>query len=619
VQRIWLAVVTLVALAGCPHHVRHTLVPGVPQNGNAQARERFEEARARFERDRSGGSEMAAIARDYPDDPIAPFARLYAGIAAIDKGDYGNAADSLGKVVDDEQADAGLRTRAGLFLGIADAYLGMAADAIPLLARGEPAIENDDERGLWIASSASANAAGPHPLDALGWFDRWWPIAKPAERGFILAKLEEVVAAAPEDAVIPAWEGLADRGGPAAAVLGPRVVDEWVRRGEATSDARTARDAANAARAKVGLPPISGAELAEPDGSHPGLVGAALPLTGKQDRLGEQALHGIAIAAGALGGAGATAADVHDAPTATDAAAAVDALADDGAMAVIGPVDGASVEAAAVRATARGIPLLSLTGRADAVAPAPFVFHMMHSAEARGRTLARRAVAAGVKKFAVLAPDSGYGKAVAKAFADAITAAGGTVVQRVDYKHDTKSFEHEVTQLGGGWEAVFVPTDAQQLGLIAPALDAAGMVPRPWGTRKLKGAAGRPILLLTTAEGASPELLRDNGRHLYGAWLAPGFYPDAVDPQIADYLTRYLAAFGKAPTALDAYAYDAASVVARSGGTSRADLAKRLASGTLVGVTGTLTFGADGRRTDDGVIFVVEDDGAGGAHTKAVR
>ena len=618
-KRIWLALLAIVVLAGCPHRTRHTLVPGVPQNGNAQARQRFEEARARFERDRSGGAEMAAIARDFPDDPIAPFARLYAGIASIDRGDYGAAADSLAKVTADEQADAGLRTRAALFLGIADAYLGKAADAIPLLARGEPAIETDDERGLWIASSASANAAGPRPLDALGWFDRWWPIARPQERGFILAKLEEIVAAAPDDAVIPAWQGLADRGGPAAAVLGPRVVDEWVRKGEATSDARAARDAANAARTKVGLPPITGAELAEPDGSHPGLVGAALPITGKQDRLGEQALHGIAIAAGALGGPAATAADVHDTPTGADAAAAIDALADDGAIAVIGPIDGASVDAAAARATARAIPMLSLTARADAVAPAPFVFHVMHSAEARARTLARRAVAAGVKKVAVFAPDNGYGKAVAKAFADALTAAGGAVAVDVVYKHDTKSFADQVTKLGGGWEAVFVPTDAQQLGLIAPALDAAGFVPRPWGTRKLKGAAGRPILVLTTAEGATPDLLRDNGRHLYGAWLAPGFYPDAVDPQIADYFTRYLAAFGKVPTALDAYAYDAASVVARSGGTSRADLAKRLASGKLVGVTGTLSFGPDGRRTDDGVIFVVEDDGAGGARTKAVR
>ncbi len=597
-----------VLVAGCPRHVRHTLVPSVPENGDAHARKRYEEARAKFERDRSGGDEMAAIARDYPNDPVAPFARLYAGIADVDKGDYPHAADELSAVVADEQADDGLRTRASLFLGIADAYLGKPADALPLLARGEKAIENDGERGEWTAATATSTASSAHPLDALAWMDRWWAIARPNERGYILARAGEIAGAAPDEAIVPAWQALEHRDSVAAAVLGPRAA-------LATHDAHV-RDQANEARAKVGLPPIPALAIAN-GGGQEGRIGAALPMTGKQERLGEQTVHGFAIAAGALGGPGAANVDVRDVPTKDAAAAAVDALAGDGVIAIVGPIDGESVDAAAARAAALAIPLLSLNARAEQRSAQPFVFHVMHSAEARARTLARRAANAGVKKIAVLAPDSGYGKAIAKAFIDAYAAAGGAVVTRVDFPAATNSFATVVGKLGSGWDAVFIPTDANQLELIAPALDAAGLIPRPLGAKKVKG--GRPILVLTTAEGAGPELIHNAGRHLYGAWLAPGFYPDATDPLISDYVARYLAAFNKAPTALDAYAYDAALAIAKTGAISRGELAQRLAGAKITGVTGELRFDADRRRADDGVLFVVEDDGQGGARVKAQR
>ena len=85
------------------------------------------------------------------------------------------------------------------------------------------------------------------------------------------------------------------------------------------------------------------------------------------------------------------------------------------------------------------------------------------------------------------------------------------------------------------------------------------------------------------------------------------------------HVTRYLAAFAKAPTALDAYAYDAAVAVAKLGGGSRADLAQKLAGAKLAGVTGELRFDGDRHRADDGILFVVEDDGQGGARVRAQR
>jgi ABC-type branched-subunit amino acid transport system substrate-binding protein len=155
-----------------------------------------------------------------------------------------------------------------------------------------------------------------------------------------------------------------------------------------------------------------------------------------------------------------------------------------------------------------------------------------------------------------------------------------------------------------------VPAEADQLELIAPALAAAGMVPRPIGG-KVGKKQGRAILLLSTVEGMSPDYVRDAGRHTVGAMLAPGFYPTTTEPAIAGFVERYQAAHGRAPTAVDAYAHDAAMAIAAAAArdTGAAAVARQLASIELAGVTGTLRFGKDHRRADDGVLFTIDEDG----------
>src|SRR5438046_177947 len=77
-----LSLLCLVALvAGCPKK-RHTLVPSVPTNGDAQARDRFLDAREKFLRDGGQADEFRAIATEYEGDPIEPFALLFAGVAS---------------------------------------------------------------------------------------------------------------------------------------------------------------------------------------------------------------------------------------------------------------------------------------------------------------------------------------------------------------------------------------------------------------------------------------------------------------------------------------------------------------------------------------------------------
>jgi ABC-type branched-subunit amino acid transport system substrate-binding protein len=553
-------------LAACPRPRRHTLVPSVPTSGDAEARRRFVEARERFLRDGTGQDEFAEIARAYPEDPVAPFANLYAGIAAVKNGEPQAAITSLTEVVHQEGADPGLKTRAELFLGIAYNDAGDPARARPLLARGEKAVENDAEKGDWLAASATATVAIA-PDEAAPWLERWWDLATEAEKGWILETL-------------------------------------------ATLRAPEAQATLTRLRSKLG---VEAPEVApRPAHVEPGELGAILPLDGKQSRVGEAAARGLAIAAGAHGGASAATIDVAPAAGADASASAVSELAGQGAIGIVGPIDGDSVDAAAARAEELGVPLVSLNPRADErPATGKMVFHAMHSAEQRARILARRARALGIEKFAVLAPESGYGRAVASAFVDAVKAGGGTIVTRVDYPADTKAFGKIVKKLDGNWQAVFVPEQADHLELIAPALSAGGLVPRAPGAKVAK-KQGRAIVLLSTAEGMGTDFVRDAGRHAVGALLAPGFYPDRTDAAIAAFVDRYEQAHGKLPTAVDAYAHDAALAIAVAGGAeaSRAAVARYLETVEIQGVTGAMKFGKDHRRADDGVLFTIDDDGA---------
>ncbi len=609
-----LFVLALVILAGCPRGTRKTLVPDVPQNGDAQARSRFSEARAKFLRDGTGEKEFRQIAEDYPDDPIAPFADLYAGIAAIKDRHFDVAIKALDQSIE-KNKDPALTPRAQLFLGIAKNYAGDPAGALPLLRTFATAVENDDERTEYLAALAYATAsASQQPLSALPIFDQLFARVSPTERAAIVARVEQLAAAAQPDALRRAFDEIADRRGPAMAAVASRLA---VLAGD-TPEGQKLREAAAPARAAVGLPrTIAPSEAAPPaGGGDANLLGAIVPLGGKTARVGEAAVAGLGLAAGVPDGHGVAAIEMRTAADPETGTAAVDDLARANVVAIVGPVDGASVDAAGARAESLGVPLISLATRPEQRTTGRFVFHVVHSAEARARALAQRALGKGIKSFAILAPESEYGRSVTAAFVAEVGKGGGTIATKVTYPTKTESFANFAGKLAGSWDALFVPDQAEMLALIAPALATAGKVPKPLGYAK-KVTGGRAILLLSTAEGLTNAFLTA-GRHADGAWLAPGFYPDDSDAQLKPFVDRFTGTFGRAPGTIEAYAYDAAQLAAAAGAGGRAGLAATLASGEFAGVTGTIRFDAQHRRADPGVMFTVVED-AGSFAIKTAR
>ena len=611
-----------IAVLGCHTGTRKTLVPDVPTNGDPQARSQFLEAKAKFLEDATtSGVAFERIATDFPNDPIVPWADLYAGIASVKAHDYAKADAQLAKVLA-VHTNEGVETKARLYLGIAKNYEGDTTAARELLAHADPAIENDDERTEYLAAVAYSLAAQPDDkaLAALAYFDQLWPRSTSIERAVMIGRIAAIVQAASPDALAHAYDQLADRRGPSIAIAGGRLALIAEATGDAAGAAKRRADIAPA-RVAAGLTrsiteTTAGALKTVGGAGEPGLLGAVVPLGSKREnRLAEAAVAGLGLAAGATDGKGVAAIETRAAIDKDAAAAAVDQLASQNVIAIVGPIEGVAVDAAGGRAEGLAVPLISLATTPEQRASGPYVFHIRHSAEARARTLAKLAIGKGVTRFAVFAPDSGYGKAVTAAFSAAVEKAGGTIVKRVSYPKDAKSFAKAAKELGDGFQAVFVPDTAETLALAAPAIAAAGNVPKPMPFPK-RVLGGRPILLLSTAEDLTAEFLNSAGHNADGALLAPGFYPDDADPVAKPFLDRFVLAYGHAPGAGEAYAYDAAELVASARSGSRSALASALSTGTLGGVTGTIKFDADHRRADPGVVYTVVEETGG---TWAIR
>jgi ABC-type branched-subunit amino acid transport system substrate-binding protein len=629
-MRPWFLIVLVLLGAACPKRFDPSSEPAFPTKGNKSARDRFMAARAQFERDQyeQAGTEMESIRREFPDDPIAPYAALYEGMAQHRAAEYEKAAAALAPIAEDPRVDEGVRKRARFFLGLAESYLGRNAEAIALLTPfASEKLEDGEDKGELHAALAESTAASGDAAGALRWFDELWGEARPAERAWIVARVRVLVDGLADDAARQVYTRL-DKGKVSAALLGRRVAALARAAGDA-GRAQEILDETAAARQAAGIAsagPVGNADVE--------LVGAVVALSGRRRLVGEVVLRGLALAAGTYDrtpGLGVTQEGIPrpfeiTARDAGDDAAAqrVDELAVEGAIAIIGPTGAKDAAEASRRATDLGVPIVMLDLSEDAT-ESPYVFRIIVSADERARALAQAAYARGARKFAMLVPTMPYGAKAAAAFRQEVEKLGGAIVVEVPYDRTATSFVKEVKKLGKqSFDALFVPDQAAKLELIAPQLAVDNLIVQPPGAKKPR--RGKAIQLLSTAEGLSPRFLKGSGRYAHGALFAPGFYADEADARIGPFVARYRAAYGDSPSALEAYAYDAALLVRAAiekGARSRDEVAASLAGFTRplagVGLTGDIAFDATRGRADRGLLYTVEPDGEGGFAIHAVR
>jgi ABC-type branched-subunit amino acid transport system substrate-binding protein len=188
----------------------------------------------------------------------------------------------------------------------------------------------------------------------------------------------------------------------------------------------------------------------------------------------------------------------------------------------------------------------------------------------------------GLKRFVILHPNDPYGTDLAQLFAREIEQQGGELIYRESYPPQDTDFrdlirrlkevdlqrygteeEPEVpaTQKGNrvsttpekiyhpGFDAIFLPGNAQQAGLLAPQLAFYNVV---------------GVTLLGSNGWNSEDLVKVGGRFMEGAIFVDSFFVDQTDPQVKEFVQRYRVRFQQEPDIFSAQAYDSGRMILKA-------------------------------------------------------
>jgi ABC-type branched-subunit amino acid transport system substrate-binding protein len=389
-----------------------------------------------------------------------------------------------------------------------------------------------------------------------------------------------------------------------------------------------------------------------------GVLGVAVPLSGKFKAWGDAILEGVALALPEGGPLRVVSKDTRGEPD--GAAEAVAQLAAEGAVAIIGGNTNAEALRAAEAAQQAGVPLLSLSKVEGITEGRPYVFRLMLTARAQAQALAELAVSRrGLKQAIVLYPEIPYGTELKVAFGAEVEARGGAVVRTVGYEGDRVNFAPMVKELVGrsqvekraDWreiqkaitkeiqdpyrrakalekarkelspivefDLIFVPDFARTVTLLAPALAAEDVViacdpAEVARIQKVSAWVVRPVLLLGGNGWDDPAIVEKAGRYVECAVFVDGFFPGSERPDTRRFVEAFQRLHARPPSILEASAHDAAAMVAAAvagGASGRKALRDAIAAQKpFPGATGEVVFDAKGEPVRD-LFFLTVDKG----------
>lgn len=543
-----------------------------------------------------------------PAEPLVPVAALQAARVARSLGQPGRAKELAAPLASPPAGapvpSPWISDRARLELGLSQHRLGAFAEARSLLAPLSAQIVDSDEATELHATLADLWLREDQPADALRELELFYRGAgvRPIEQAYIRDQVSRLLGRLPPEQQ---------------AKLRPRFGLEGAAATAAGADPATAR-------------PTGGP-----------IVGLVVPLTGKDRALGERVLRGALWASESLGsphlanlpaGVDLRVRDVASA----EPASLIAELRREGAQVVIGsPARGAETAQLLTAAEREGLLAIDLSSRptppaSASPATARTTVHLVRGNVARAQALAQTLVSSGLPTVAILAPTTTYGQTMTRAFTDAIAersrGGGVQVVAQLTFAENATTFTAQAKRLLETTpSALFVPASAAQLELIAAQLASSGVLPIykvTRGTADKPGLANPPVkLLLSSAEGMGERLLKNAGRYLQGAVLAPlslGRLAVADGPAAAAARwDGYTEQVGAEPGALDALGFDAVLSVRAACTRLRAQApAARCTSEALNplvrglqtdGATGAIAFDDAGER--GGPVFLVRVDG----------
>ena len=213
-------------------------------------------------------------------------------------------------------------------------------------------------------------------------------------------------------------------------------------------------------------------EEPEPSRESPVVLGVLLSQSGSEylQQYGALVMQGIELAVDAHQRVGGRPVELRLQDIGTGGATAgAGALAQAGAVAIVGPL---LPDAVAAAAAGRGASPIAIVSPSSPEPPSGAGVYSLNAGDTRGaEALARFAVESRFGPIGILHPLTTDGERQARAFTAAIEGAGGSIAQRVPYDSTTTTFAQPMERLAqAGVRAVFVPAHERDIPQIAPQL-----------------------------------------------------------------------------------------------------------------------------------------------------
>ncbi len=197
-----------------------------------------------------------------------------------------------------------------------------------------------------------------------------------------------------------------------------------------------------------------------------------------------------------------------------------------------------------------------------------------------------------LQQFAILFPKESLGMEWVKCFSEEVARLGGEIVHAESYPLNDTDFSPSIRRLKEadlkkngvveiveegrkkrevsytpGFQALFLPADAQKAGLIIPQLV----------FHNIKG-----VMLLGSSGWNAPDFLKLVGPYAEGATFVDGFFQGSPEPAVRKFVSQYRAKFQQDPDLFAAQAFDATKLIlaALEGGALNARDVKTFISNT---------------------------------------
>jgi branched-chain amino acid transport system substrate-binding protein len=189
-----------------------------------------------------------------------------------------------------------------------------------------------------------------------------------------------------------------------------------------------------------------------------------------------------------------------------------------------------------------------------------------------------------------------YSIGLADAFQKSFTALGGTILVEQSYSQGDTDFSAQVTAIRGtAAQAIFVPGYYSEVGSIARTADRLGL----------------KVPLLGGDGWDSPDLFKIGGDAINGSYFSDHFAPDLATEQAKQFVAKFTAKYGVAPSGLGALGYEAAEVlvdaIRRAGKDDPRAIRDAIAqTKDFQGVTGKITMDSQRNPQKSAVVLKIE-------------